>query len=281
MTYYDHTSDSPAITLLTEINGQYVKMPLNDYNILTELLNDNKTIETIMEYNTINLQRVINQILAQEKIPLGQLMQSKYLFDKKKQNKYAYDFKKRQIYDFELYVTTDPYGGSIVERRMFTPSGILDHNNADDDSMQEYKYKKNATCNLVANGVKRGLSLVNINRNKRSNNYDYEFEVEIPEGTVGYKELETKDGRILLQQVLMIPGIHRYHVVYGKCEDLGDYRNSGRAETIKVFATRNQLKDDLHDTPKAFRLGCAQDLPMELYDINGKVLNNSSRRSYR
>ena len=253
MEYFDHSCDCQAFTIITNIDGIYTKIPLDDYNCLFDFLRNNP------------LPRLTPEALSlPQTIILGQTLQAQALLYEPEKNNTS---KKIPSLDFELYVPINVNGNTNVQNTIYHSSHIVASHN------QTYHFRKGSNFFLQDRGVERGLHNYYVDENGLKK---YDFEIVVPEGTLAKAIHYDANGRAVEQHFLIIPGLHRYHVTYADFVVKEDYINAIRTNKIEINDVPWPKYQDLHDTDKAFTDGGNKMLGMTFVDYMGRSISSNN-----
>lgn len=247
--YYDHSMGVLAITLLIRMGSLFVKVPLSDYDALFTYLDTHE--QELLQLSDVKLP---------DKIPLAQTLQPEYLFGNTN--------KPDDIYTFENYVPLTSNGNGIARDGAYSLSYVRIESFSDDE---QYVFSKEANYPLKDIGIQEGISNWQLNEDGIPT---YSFQVKVPPYTVGTVAETHNDGRTLLRQVYIIPGIHEYQITYGFCRTNEEYAASRRASSIVMEADYNDYKG-LKDKKRAFFDGCKGTLPTDYYNADKKRISTN------
>ena len=237
MEYFDYSANCQAITLLIEINGTLAKVPLDNYDYLTNYMENN------------NLRRLnANEIKLPEKIRLAETLEARNLFEGDG----------RIV--LNQYVPINTNGVTIVRGCSFSSSGVI----IELDDTETYMFDKSPSFKLKDDKIREGLNNYYIDEAgvKR-----YDFTIDVPAGTIGRIITANKEGEVSIVEVLIISGKHEYHTAYSDFVFTEDYMDARRAGEISIFSTWPNYHD-VHDTAVAFRDGGNKKLEMSFNTLS-------------
>lgn len=205
------------ITLLIKIGDTYAKVPLDNYDKIIELL----------ENGTLKRQ----DITIGEQIQLAQEMKVEQLFPPDSSDpSYDKENKKRKL-EFDVLLPTFNNSNNVKGKAYRYKSKLI----PPFDNWTEYHYGKKASFDLFDQGLAEGLKIKN-------GNGEYTFTIDVPEGTIGRTYQTTADGRVISMNVLIIPGKHKYNVLYAPYkQEL--YKNAIMAQDISVIVSKEEDKE--------------------------------------
>lgn len=260
MIYYDLTMSTIATTLLIRIGNILAKVPLDDYDFFIEYLENNNIMS-----NT-RLTSPTSTIIFQDN-QLIQLAQSISIRDLLTPNPSLNYQKEKPIFRFNDYVPLSPNGTGEVMGGLFSISYIKIEPYTDEE---DYVFNKEPNFEIKDREVKNGI--YNFYRSGGLNN-KHRFCIEVKEGTTAQVFSVDSEGRVSMQLVLLIPGIHEYTITYASCKYENDYEASRYANTMVIKAKWPEY-EDRHDIDNAFYDGCRRNLTIEFYNANGKRIND-------
>lgn len=221
---YDITTGSYVTILLIEIDGVFYKVPLVDYDSLFEFL------------KTHSLQQVSCDILPAEIGIADTLSFEKHILPPHispphilPPNINGSTSSGKSVYDFYLYAPVNDNSAC----GFFTSTGCTTYV----DDSETYSFKQSSHSPKIDRGVRNGAALGNLH---------YDFEVEFLPGETGIVygyDRATKTFQCF--EVLMVPGIHRYHVTYAPT--MKDKFAASKAANLEVTGATFPEYRDCHE----------------------------------
>ena len=246
LSYSDLDYEMECVTLLTVINRNLVKVPLNNYDLLERLI-------SILQLKPVSLD------LLPSKIGLAQTMETESLIavaqamQQKDPNITINDIENIPEYTFDRYIPYNQLSNPTnVDKRIFGSSGVIYH-----ERNQEYVFDKQADCPAINRIIQRKL-VENKDKIHEGKTFKFTVRVKIPEGTVAY--IPTKDKK-RVQMVQLIPGIHKYKILVAPCINKQKNQQAIDCLSCSVDAPKKEYRD-LHDIDIAFRDGYKDKLDM-------------------
>ncbi len=231
--YYDYTAGSNMITLITNYDNSWYKVPL-----------DNAGYYYLSSY----IQRC-DQVFDAEEYSIGQYVKLAQRMD--------LDFEDlndpRPTFNINLFVGVNGNGETWVPDTIYRSCGLISYNGTDD-----YEYSKELCSPGVIRKVVEGL------RNYYINNHgvkEYDFEIDQKENVAISKKVKSPDGTLKHVLILLIPGHFKCKTYYSDFIDKEDYEKCEKADTINIEAEEREYLD-LHDVDKVWRDGGNKKLPM-------------------
>ena len=249
MTYNDLTlGRENFITLITWINGQYCKIPLdgNGYAVLCEYLHNHPELPV---YST-------ERYRIKQPIAVGMTM----TLDPAVLGRRTRNSKCPLIY----YVPINVGGNTSVPHCTFRNAGMT---MGLDNPAQVYDFKKTPLCDEFSRGLIYGLDHYRYGTNNNSMYYNdigvkkYEFDVDIVEGTTSVETFVDKEGKERRVLRLMIPGTYHITGYYSDFVSLMDYSDALDSKDMFIRDEEGRF-EDLHDTPIVFKDGGIKELEM-------------------
>ncbi len=258
LTYHDLTLNSDMITLLVDIKGQIVKVPLDNYNIFPQFLrNTNMTPISPKD---------IDRILPKE-IELSEQIDAANLFPPVPQatanipeppnppRGNNYRNRRNDVLDISLYVPTRD-NESI--RTVYRPSHILTEAYSDE---QTFKFDEAPVFSRLYQEIVRN----------RKKNGTSEFDIDVAPGTTASQVVLDEKGMPVVKLLLLIPGTHHYTVTYADTLSKQKYDAASKSESAEITA---KVKDR-ESMVSAFRGGFLGRLPIK---FSGRFLGNNKRQ---
>ena len=241
--YYDHFTRSNMITLITNYNDVWYKVPLNDegYNYLSSYIENNRD----RALNVDDYELIENIGLAQ---PMDLMPPSN--------NDGKINKKPRLV--LRYYVPINTNAVSNVRDTIFRSNGCRSQFDKD----LEYNYRKDYNNPIIDYYLNEGFRHYYINNH---NVKEYDFTAEIPPNTYGSRTIYLEDGTARTQLVLCIPGTYDCFAYYSDFINQSDYVSSRRSQNIEISADYD-LYNDLHDIDKVWRDGGLDILDMDFDD---------------
>ncbi len=244
MLYYDALVGKELVTVLTEIDGRYYKVPLSD---------DDYT--RLPGFIGLDNPRLSPEEVAIEG-PIGLAMSMKLPPEPSKDSKFPED-----VMHLDYYVPLNPTENTSAMNATYRFSSIKEV----DSEQSNYSFSKTPMCELIAGGIHEGTrkyyysvpgtDYLNSESVKR-----YDFEVTIPPGTKARKKYIDGEGNQRELEYAMIPGKYSVTVYYGNFT-WDDYEMAEKSDKIEIKAPTSEYRD-LHDVPVVFRDGGAKLLDM-------------------
>lgn len=261
MEYFDYNTNGNMVTLLTRVGNTLVKVPLTDYVILLQYIET-----TNLPYEDMN------RFLFPEKIMLGETLDSHNLFAAKmaeQQPPAPAQPAPVDALEFTQYIPLMAGWEGSLRGSYYRSCGVLL------DEPQTYHFDKDYNFDRKDAAVKSAID--SLPRDDGSMK-EKDIVVEVPEGTIGHTYIFDNDGKGKVVQVYLIPGIHKYHLVFSQVATDNDYVASRMASSIDIKAPSSDYRD-VHDYARAFNDGCNGILPTEYFNHSGKsILKNEVQR---
>lgn len=232
------------ITLLIKIGNTYAKVPLDNYDKIIGLLENG------------NLKR--QDINVGENIQLAQAMKMDQLFPPNPSDSSKNEKEKGKL-EFDVVLPTFNNNSNVKGKAYSYRSKLIPPY----DNWMEYNYSKEASFNLFDQGLTEGLKTTN-------GNGEYTFTIDVPEGTVGKIYHTTADSRVIAVEVLIIPGIHTYNVLYAPYkQEL--YKEAIMAQSIAVRVNKEEDRELETDCMMNYGdTGYKEELPKKVFAEAGK-----------
>lgn len=313
MRYYDITMGVDAITLLTKIGDALVKVPLDDYSILMDYLNENNVLTN--EDSDFYLPN----------IKLGQTMNTEELIypntSRVADQSSNPPFPPRTQTNSGGNPPLGPSGFNWLNPPSGPSSTAIAGGSVPPDSPSEDNYtyanndseipihrfieyvplKDDGTTKNVRGGYFSSLysyieqdskgivyvygkspcfkekdNLIQENiANKKDNESTYKFRLYVSSGEKGRVYSVRDDGSVKADEVFLIPGIHEYEVKYAKCKSSEEYSASKHAKTIEINSYNSSINTAYVDSTTVFRKGMLGDLSADFYNADGNKIGNS------
>ena len=245
--YFDHTLNSDMITLLTNCNGLWCKIPLNDdgYYYLSEYVERHG-----------NLRLDAEEYASLGDIALG--MPMTLIPPRKNKNG---KMTKPQLW-LSYYVPINTKGATNVKDNIFGAGGCLIENTGAYDSPVHYDYHKIPNIDIVDKHLTTGVTKCRPNSHLVK---EYDFEVDIPDGTYARKKVTLPDGKRVVLLYIAIPGHWNCQAFYSDFVRQDDYKAARDADRINIHTTADQY-EDVHDIDRVWRDGGNKKLDMTFDD---------------
>lgn len=252
MIYDDLTiNEHGLITLVTNVNGVYYKVPLNSegYDILWEYVTNNQYVARISQAN------YIPRLNGPIELAIGMKLNKERNINFNNPN---------MKFSLEYYIPLNS-NGEMRDDNIFTSRYL-----SSQDDCDTYVFGKSPVCGQIFEGLVSGSKYYCYGHDRQDFSKEYyntdgvkmyEFELDIPENTFVNTSYKDKKGRTIFSKIPYIPG--KYHITgyYSDFIKEEDFSDSVNCERIHIETETGDYRD-LHDRPIVFKDGGAKKLDM-------------------
>ena len=252
--YFDHTLNIEMITLITQENGVWYKIPLDgaSYKLLaSEIKNPKRKKLSASKYR------------LPERIRLAQSMSVVLPADNSKEIK--------PIFLIRRYVPINEDKSLDIRDSVYSLDNLTHY----PDGNNRFTYRKEFNTGIMDKEIANGMSKYSSNDHGVK---EYDFEIKIPENTTGIKSIVTKDGKKITVGALFIPGVYKVKVYYSDFTEEDDFTKAKDAQEINIFADDKNYRS-LKDADRAWRDGGMQALKMKFSPDVKRITKEGSTRS--